>query len=349
MRPEPALWKALLEARCPDLRLKPDAAGAQLTTFAIGGTVALLAEPLSPSAAIQLLSVLGEEHISWRILGYGSNIIIPDTGIDEVVLRLGREFSGCVFREPVASSESALATQWERSGTGISDEESLTSATGDSVTVTAFGSAPMMGLSRKLSNAGLSGLEFAAGIPGSIGGGLRMNAGAHGHSLSEIVTAALVIEVGGNIRRLEQRELGFSYRRSLITPEMLVLAVEISLIRKDRHEIMEHRSKCLEYRRATQPLHLPSAGSAFKNPSPLDAHGARMPLEELPAAAKLLEQAGFKGCCHGGVSFSEQHSNWLVKIADSAKAEDVHFLLNAAQAKVRELYAVDLTPEIILW
>ena len=339
-------WKEHIERNCTGLRFRLSVPGKELTTFGLGGDVALLVEAATSEGLISLLPLLQKHGIPWRIMGAGSNLVIPDRGVEEVVLRLGKELSGYLCGDKITTEIEGITEQCLRAqgkeGAGID-------GAGDCLNILVFAGASLMGLSRKLSAAGYSGLEFAAGIPASMGGAVRMNAGAHGHSISEVVKAVLVADADGGMRRLSVSELDFGYRHSSILANTIVLAAELELHRKDPEVIWRERSKCLEYRRNTQPLHLPSAGSAFRNPSPPSKSAGKMPMDDLPAAAKLLEQAGLKGLRCGGVCFSELHANWLVKIGDEARADDVHFLLETAREKIRDTYAHDLKPEIILW
>lgn len=339
-------------------RLKEDVPSDRITTFSIGGPAALVVEPVGISGLETTLRVLSKRDILWRIIGAGSNILLPDSGVSDVVIHLGREFSGFSLLESAGITiEQAASLLDPQSGlalasAGGSFEAPDDNAPPETISIFAGGGTPLMNLSRKLSQQGLSGLEFAAGIPGSLGGAVKMNAGAHGHSMSEIVTQAFVVTDQGELGSFSNRELDFSYRYTAIANDMIVVGAELRLTPKSKEEVLEERSRCLEYRKKTQPLHLPSAGSVFRNPTQAEASRASMgkvSYEKPPAAAWLIEQVGLKGERRGGVSFSEMHANWLVKVDDSARAEDVVELISEAQKRVEEEFSITLVPEIVLW
>ena len=330
-----------LESECgSDVRIRSNVPGGELTTFAVGGALAIVAEPGNIETTATLLRALKKRGVEWRILGAGSNIIIPSSGLPMVVIRLGKGLSGWV---PV-ESETTLSTLSELCELS-SAPQTVRPEAGPDAAVLAFGAAPLMGLSRKLSTIGLAGLEFAAGIPGSVGGAIKMNAGAHDHSMDEVVTRVFCLDSSGELCVYTQVDMHFGYRRSRIDPQHIVVAAELQLQSRPAEHISAHRTNCLEYRKRTQPLHLPSAGSVFKNP--LDKTSPHC--DEQLAAAELLESAGLKGATRGGIGYSDMHANWLCKLEQTAHAEDALWLIEHAQEKVSRAFGVTLEPEIIRW
>ena len=329
------------------LRVQEQVAGRELTTFALGGNVALVVEPTDITALSELIRFLSDTGVPWRTLGNGSNVIIPDSGLEEVIIRLGRNFDGFVFVDESSQRNEKLFEM-------LSEPEELAgfkpTSSKSSVNVLVRGGTSLMGLSRKLSAIGLAGLEFAAGIPATVSGAVVMNAGAHGSEMANIVESAYFVGADGTVQFMDSAALNYSYRHSAVTKDMVVFAAQLRLTPGNKEEIQERRSSALEYRKRTQPLHLPSAGSVFRNPIAPDEHsGAESGRPEPLYAAKLLEQAGLKGLKEGGVMYSELHSNWLVKVEDSAKAQDVVSLIKRGKEQVLERLGVELTPEIIVW
>ena len=319
-----------------DISVRNDLGGAELTTFGVGGGANSLFEPQSIEVLQALLARLHREGLNYRILGAGSNVVFPDEGIVEPVIRLGKSLGGFLpLDEPLRDLN--LLSQLQKKEIGV---------TSDARRLLVFASAPMMSLSRKVSQLGLSGLEFAAGIPGTMGGAVRMNAGAHGHSSEEIIDRVHFVDENGILRTFEGSDLGFRYRHTELPPSAIVVAAELILVPKDPKTVSEERSSCLEYRKRTQPLQLRSAGSVFRNPS-------------LEAAGSLLERSGLKGERRGAIRYSELHANWLV--ADRyeggsstppeirGRAGDILDLVRLGQSKVYERFGITLEPEIIFW
>lgn len=322
-------------------RIRFEVPAAQLTTFALGGPIGTLIEPGSIEGLAGVIHFLAQEGIKSRVLGAGSNLLIDDDGIDDPVIALGKPFS-----------------QWQVS-TGDLEAEirelfsgALSPATGklpevsSDLTLIAGAGTSLMSLSRITAQAGLSGLEFAAGIPASIGGAVWMNAGAHGSEIGSVISRIATLTSDGRLRILNRAELPFRYRRSGLPSDSIVVAAELKLKSGDAEEIQQLRSSCLDYRKRTQPLSLPSAGSVFRNPSSIKSE------DGTPAAAgKLLDTLGFRGRRIGGVGFSELHANWLVKYpgTESAKASSASTLIAQAQTEVLETYGIELETEIIRW
>jgi len=304
-------------------RVQENVPARRLTTFGVGGAVRYLVEPASSEELIDTVEAAVRSGTPFRILGNGSNVVIPDEGFPGTVIRLGRAFEAVV--RPETEDARSLSAQIPALG---------------SESVFVYAGAPMMSLSRKLSQEGRAGLEFAAGIPGTLGGAVKMNAGAHGSQLSDVLEGAWVLRRGETVF-LSKGDLDFRYRHSSIGAEDFVIGAVLKLPSGDVVEIQSRRQECLEYRKRTQPLHLPSAGSVFRNP----ASGTGPAL----AAAALLEQAGLKGRRSGGVAYSEMHSNWLVRVDDTGRSAEVRELIELGQSTVQRLFGVELIPEILLW
>ncbi len=320
------------EAKFPEeLVSRSGVSSEHCTTFSVGASVSRLVEPHSLSAAIWLVKEFHEGGVSARILGAGSNLVLPDEIFAEPVIRLGRGISGALSLPASVQSFDEL------------DVLSKTPAPvfGETESVLAFAGASLMSLSRRVSQAGLSGLEFAAGIPASLGGAVRMNAGAHGHSISEVVRKIFFLSQDGTPGELSGDNLKFTYRRCELPPAAIVIAAELLLQPGDPEAVSSLRQDCLDYRRRTQPLQFPSAGSVFRNPGGTDTL--------IPAAGALLEQAGMKGRRRGSIVYSELHANWLIRDGDSGRAADVRQLVEDGKTSVGEKFGVSLETEIIFW
>ncbi|HET7615677.1 MAG TPA: UDP-N-acetylmuramate dehydrogenase, partial [Bacillales bacterium] len=198
--------------------------------------------------------------------------------------------------------------------------------------VTVGGGYPLVALSAIISRKGLSGLEFAGGIPGSVGGAVYMNAGAHGSDVSEILKKAQILFEDGSVRWLSREEMAFSYRTSILQskPGICISAV-FQLEKGDRDKIFGEMKEHKDYRRRTQPFDR-CCGSVFRNPLP-------------EHAGHLIESAGLKGYRIGGAQVSELHANFIVNTAD-AKAKDVLHLIDHIQKNIREKFQVNLQTEV---
>ena len=278
---------------------------------------------------------------SWsevRVIGRGSNIILPDEPLSNTLVRFGGELSnfGAIKEDFWEDKDQgapllSLIAGLERSEVGSGGQ-----------LVFAFSGAPLVSLSRETALLGLSGLEFAAGIPGSVGGAVKMNAGAHGNEISEALDAVLLFSLKNGFYHRRKSELKISYRDGGIPGDSVVVGATFLLYHKGESETKEKRRSCLDYRRQTQPLTVPSAGSVFRNPG--------FVVESSPVSAGwLIEQAGLKGERIGGVAFSELHGNWLVRVDDSARAADAAELVALAKQRVLERFGVQLQEEIIFW
>jgi len=271
------------------------------TTIKIGGPADLFIEPSSVDNLKRVMEVIGRHQTHWRAIGRGSNLLVSDKGIEGAVIKLG-----------------AGLDQLE-----IDDTEIIVG-----------GGHSLVSLSTIISKKGLSGLEFASGIPGSVGGAVYMNAGAHGSDISKILTKVHVLFDDGALEWLSNEEMEFSYRTSILQnkrPGIVVEAV-FQLDHGDRSTIVSHMQKNKDYRKETQPWNFPCAGSIFRNPLP-------------HYAGKLIEEAGLKGYSIGGAKISEMHGNFIVN-AGNATAEDVLALIQYVKETIFNLYKVKMETEV---
>ncbi|MFF0825566.1 UDP-N-acetylmuramate dehydrogenase [Brevibacillus sp. NPDC003359] len=272
------------------------------TTWRIGGPADLLIQPKDKASLQKALQIIHRHEIPWSVIGRGSNLLVRDRGIRGAVLKVAEGLSHCEFR-------------------------------GEEVCVGAGYS--MIRLAVETGKMGLTGMEFAGGIPGTVGGAVYMNAGAHGSDLSRILIDAEILFENGESKVLSNEELSFSYRTSLLQKQKgIVLEARFQLRTGDREEIAATLAANKERRRDTQPLQMPCAGSVFRNP-PNDHAG------------RLIEAAGLKGYRIGGAQVSEKHSNFIVNCG-GATAADVLTLINHVRSTILEKNGIDLHPEVLV-
>ncbi|HET7656746.1 MAG TPA: UDP-N-acetylmuramate dehydrogenase [Bacillales bacterium] len=272
---------------------------AKHTTMKVGGPADLFVEPSDMKGLETTFREVRKAGVPWRVIGRGSNLLVDDEGIEGVVIKLGR---GMDHLE-------------------IDGEE-----------VTVGGGYPLVGLAAVISRKGLSGLEFAGGIPGSVGGAVYMNAGAHGSDISKILKKAQILFEDGTVRWLTNEEMAFEYRTSILQKKPgICIAAVFQMKKGDREAIFGKMKGNKEYRRKTQPVDR-CCGSVFRNPLPKHA-------------GQLIESAGLKGHRIGGAEISPLHANFIVNV-ENAKARDVHELIQLIQHDIYEKYAVKLHTEV---
>ena len=295
-----AVLDALRDAFSPE-ELRFSVMMSEFTTFRVGGPATAMLEPGDEETLLRAFRLCREMNIPYFVLGNGSNLLVRDGGLDALVIHLGEKFSDITVQ-----------------GTHI------TAKGGDSLAM----------LSRAAYREGLTGLEFACGIPGSVGGGMAMNAGAYGGQLSDTVVSARVLDPEkGEIFTLGKEELQMGYRTSrVLTRGEIVLEAEFELAKGDKDEIKAMMDDFAARRRDKQPLSYPSAGSTFKRP---EGH----------FAGALIEQAGLKGVSVGGAQVSEKHAGFVINTG-SAAASDVLRLIALVQERVYENSGVRLEPEV---
>ena len=293
-----------ISAFLPDISLRFDEPMSKHTSFRIGGNAEVMAFPKSREELAQLLKTSAILDCNCAILGAGTNVLAPDAGISGLVICLKDSMDGM---------------------------EQL-----DDTRIRVMAGVTMTRAAIFAANLGMSGMEFAHGIPGSIGGGVYMNAGAYGGELCQIVESVEVMDMQGNIRRLSNADMQFSYRHSILEEESgIVISADFILTKANTDDIRAKMKELQGKRSASQPLDLPSAGSAFKRPV-----GGY--------AAALIDQAGLKGFQVGGAAISTKHAGFAVNLG-SATAEDVKNLLQQVSDAVYADSGIRLEPEVRIW
>ncbi len=274
------------------------------TSFRIGGPAEVMAFPENADQLAEILKVSALLDIKPAIIGAGTNILAPDEGLPGLTVCL---------KDNLSSVERL-------------DDTHIRADAGATMTKTAVFAA----------NAGLSGLEFAHGIPGSVGGGVYMNAGAYGGEIKDVLVSAEVMTYDGVLHTYTADEMAFSYRHSRLEDQPgIVLSAVFQLTPKSVEEIRGYMQELAAKRKASQPLDKPSAGSAFKRPV-----GGY--------AAALIDQSGLKGYQVGGAAISEKHAGFAVNLG-GATAEDVKNLLHQVSQIVYEKTGILLEPEVRIW
>lgn len=272
----------------------------KMTTLRIGGVARYVVYPENTLSLQGVMNKLNQYHIPYKVIGKGSNLLCSDEPFDGVIIRLDRYLCNAYF-----------------------DNEHLVAEAGCSI----------IALSYEAMKNELSGLEFASGIPGTVGGVTFMNAGAYKSSMADVIDSVSVYR-DGKIEWIQNADCGFSYRTSIFQkhPDWIILAVKMTLKKGDQKEIRELMDSRRERRMNSQPLDKHSAGSIFRNP------------EEIPAW-KLIEGAGFRGKRIGDAVVSEKHVNFIVN-ENHASAKDFIALVNDVQKAVKDKYDIDLYMEV---
>lgn len=274
------------------------------TSFRIGGEAEVMAFPKTAEELSLLLQVSQRLAVEPRVLGAGTNVLAPDEGLPGLVICLKNALIGK-----------------EDLGGGM---------------IRVFAGETMTNAAVFAADHGLSGLEFAHGIPGTVGGGVYMNAGAYGGEIRQVCTQVCVMDMNGNQRLLTNEEMGFSYRNSRLQREnAIVLFADFCLQPAVAADIRSKMQELKTKRSASQPLDKPSAGSAFKRPA-------------AGYAAAMIDETGLKGLQIGGAAVSEKHAGFVVNMGD-ATAADVKALLSAVADRVEKEKGVRLEPEIRIW
>ena len=274
------------------------------TSFRIGGGAEVMAFPKTTEELSQLMQVCLQAQIKPVILGAGTNVLAPDAGMPGVVICLKDGLDGMQL----------LEGQRIRVMSGVTMTRAAVFA----------------------ANHGLSGLEFAHGIPGTVGGGVYMNAGAYGGEIKDVVESVEVMDFSGQIRQYSPEEMGFAYRHSVLEERDAIVISATFRLREENPETIKETMRQLQAKRsASQPLDMPSAGSAFKRP----VGGF---------AAALIQDAGLKGYQVGGAAISTKHSGFAVNMG-GATAEDVKNLLAQVSDIVFEKTGIRLEPEVRIW
>lgn len=271
------------------------------TSFKIGGNASLFVIPQNDKALAEIVLKCRSEDVRVFILGNGSNMLVSDDGIDAAVILMCRD-------------------------------DSAFSVVSDGV-IKADAGASLMRVCRLALNEGLSGLEFAYGIPGSVGGALFMNAGAYGGEIKDVILEAECLTPDGETITLSKDEMELGYRTSIFSKNgYIILNASFKLTKKEQEFIKADMDDFLNRRKSKQPLEYPSAGSVFKRP-------------EGYFAGALIEECGLKGKTIGGAQVSEKHSGFIINIG-SATADDVMSLVEFVKETVKKEKGVELEPEI---
>ena len=270
------------------------------TTFRIGGPADFFLVPENADEIKKIIAVCKEKNVPYFILGNGSNLLVGDGGFRGVVLQIFKKMND-------------VRVEGER--------------------VTAQAGVLLSKVASAAYNASLTGLEFAAGIPGTLGGAVRMNAGAYGGEMKDVILSAKSLTFSGEIIDRSAEEMEFSYRRSIYRHvSEIILSAKFELKKDDKLHIKEKMNEYITRRKQKQPLEYPSAGSTFKRP-------------EGYFAGKLIQDAGLKGYQVGDAQVSEKHSGFVIN-RGNATASDVMQLISDVKDKVKEQFGVTMEPEV---
>jgi len=272
------------------------------TTWRIGGPADLLVQPESVEELQEAIQMAEQSDTPYYVIGGGSNLLVADEGIAGTVIQLGGSLTGLQITDKNIIAEAGV---------------------------------PLPVLARKAAEYGLSGLEFAAGIPGSVGGAVVMNAGAYQGQISDVIRQVVCCDASGQLVTLDAESCEFSYRNSRFKKnrDLIIVSVKMELTPGDKEKIQEQMKKNTASRKEKQPVEYPNAGSIFKNPAG-------------DAAGRLIELAGAKGWRQGDAMVSEKHSNFIVNLG-SATSEDVLQLVNRVKQAVYSKTGVLLEEEIL--
>jgi len=283
-----------------DTDVRPDEPMSDHTSFRIGGPADVLLMPHTLDDLQRIAAISRETGVPFTVVGNGSNLLVRDAGLRGIVLKIAENLARIEFTETRAHAQSGalLAT-----------------------------------VSKAASTQGLCGLEFAVGIPGTIGGGVMMNAGAYGGEMKDVVTHVTVVDDDACLRRLTAEEMEFGYRKSILqTREWIVADIGMELRCECHERILAHMSRNQYLRESMQPLSYPSAGSVFKRPPG-------------KYVGPMIQQLGLKGYRIGGAQVSEKHAGFIVN-AGGARAADVLALIQHIREQVRENFGVWLETEV---
>ena len=298
------VFQQKLSALIPQVELRFWEPMAKHTSFRIGGPVEIMAFPKTTTELTVLLQAAETLGIKPVVLGAGTNVLAPDAGFPGL----------CICLKDALNGMERLDNDRVHIMAGVTMSRAAVFA----------------------ANQGLSGMEFAHGIPGTVGGGVYMNAGAYGGEICQVCVGAQVMDRKGDLHAFTAEEMGFSYRHSRLEDDFgIVVSADFKLAPKDPEEIRARMKELMGKRSASQPLDLPSAGSAFKRPV-----GGY--------AAALIDQAGLKGYQVGGAAISTKHAGFAVNLG-GATAQDVRDLLNQVSDIVFEKSGIRLYPEVRIW
>lgn len=289
-------------------QVEPQASLAGLTTLKIGGPALALVRAESVDDLVAIAAVCAELAVPWLVVGRGSNMLIADAGWPGVAITLGKGLRGV----------SVLPGQDPR------DRRVRIGA-----------AEPMPVLANTLQRQLLGGMAFAVAIPGTVGGAVRMNAGAHGGQMADVLVWAKVVSMGsGTTQRFDADRLDMRYRQTALPPDAIVTEAEVSLQHTDADTLAADMAEMRQWRRDHQPINEPSCGSVFRNP-PGDSAG------------RLIDTAGLKGLAVGNARISTKHANFIT-VKPGATASDVHTIIRQVQRDVQNVHGLLLHPEVVI-
>lgn len=285
----------------PNAIIKANESMKNHTTFRVGGEADYLVIPYDVNDVIALCRFTQKNSIPFTVIGNGSNLLVKDGGIRGIVLKI----SNVLNEIKVNNTEIEV-------GAGLR----------------------LTKLAKIAMENSLSGIEWANGIPGTVGGAVAMNAGAYGGEMSNVIVETTYLSEDGEIKTLTNEEQKFEYRHTVFTDEIkgIIISVKIHLQKADREKIAEKMADYLEKRKEKQPLEFPSAGSTFKRPKD-------------NFAGKLIEDAGLKGYTIGGACISDKHAGFVLN-KENATAQEILDLIESVKSKVKELSGVELEEEV---
>ena len=285
----------------PEERIKVQAMMKEHTTFRVGGPADVLVSPQSVEELTRILSLAKEDQIPYYVIGHGSNLLVGDGGIRGLVIEFGKEYAEIT---------------WD-----------------GNISLTVQAGCMMSTAANFAYKHGLTGMEFAAGIPGTLGGAIRMNAGAYGGEMKDIVKTVTVMLPDGDVKVLDRDEMHFAYRHSIADEQdLIILETVLVLEHGDSDAIQSRMQELSQARREKQPLEYPSAGSTFKRP-------------EGYFAGKLIMEAGLAGYRIGDAQVSEKHCGFVINRGE-ATAKEIETLMQDVARKVLEKDGVVLEPEV---
>lgn len=273
------------------------------TTMKVGGLCDCMVEPSSIEEIQKVLEYVKENNIKYYIIGNGSNLLVKDEGVHALIIKIANKFSG-----------------FEVNGEYIK----------------AYSGCSVPKLSQIAKENSLSGLEFACGIPGSVGGGIRMNAGAYGSEMVNVVEKVGFLDENGNLKEIDGKDAHFTYRHSMFVdnPQYVVVYAIYKLVKGNKEEISKIMEENMNSRKQKQPIEYPNFGSVFKRP-------------EGYFVGKLVDECGLKGYKIGGAQVSTKHSGFMINIGD-ATCKDVLDLIEYVKEKVYEKFNVKLQEEVVI-
>lgn len=289
-----------LKAIVKEEQILPDEPMKKHTTFRIGGNADYFVKAENAAEVQGLISLCRDENVPYYIIGNGSNMLVGDNGFRGVMIQIYKEMNHINIEETVLTVQAGALLSL---------------------------------IANRALEAGLTGFEFAAGIPGTLGGAVVMNAGAYGGEMKDVLVSAKVLTEEGEILELRGEELELGYRTSIVAKKGYIVLEAVIQLEKGDKEAVRARMDELKVQRVTkQPLEYPSAGSTFKRPTGY-------------FAGKLIDDAGLRGFQVGGAQVSEKHCGFVIN-KENATAQDVVKLMDAVSEKVKELYGVSLEAEV---